>query len=88
MTQYVGSIPSIIYQLDYVFELSREVTANLVERFMEAGPQARRRNMIDTLTSFLSEVGRAGEASKEFINLYKKVRGALQILGTRPNSFC
>merc|ERR1719474_1877887 len=29
--------------------------------------------MIDTLTSFLAEVGRAGEASQEFINLYKKV---------------
>ena len=52
------------------------MTANLVERFMEAGPQARRRDMIDTLTSFLAEVGRAGEASQEFINLYRKVREA------------
>ena len=40
---------------------------------MEKGPQERRKELIDTLTSFLSEVGKAGEASAEFINLYKKV---------------
>ena len=52
---------------------AREVTASLVQSFMEAGPRGRRRELIDTLTSFLSEVGRAGEASQEFINLYRKV---------------
>ena len=53
--------------------IAREVTANLLSKFIEAGPQARRRDLVDTLTSFLGEVGKAGEASAEFIKLYKKV---------------
>lgn len=53
--------------------IAREVTANLLSKFIEAGPQARRRDLVDTLTSFLCEVGKAGEASAEFIKLYKKV---------------
>ena len=52
---------------------AREVTANLILKFMESGPPDRKRDMVDTLTSFLSEVGRSGEASQEFINLYRKV---------------
>ena len=44
-----------------------------MSKFIEAGPQARRRDLVDTLTSFLGEVGKAGEASEEFIKLYKKV---------------
>ena len=49
-----------------------------MSKFIEAGPQARRRDLVDTLTSFLGEVGKAGEASEEFIKLYKKVTLILQ----------
>ena len=70
----------------------RQVTANLVQYFIENGPQERRKEMIDSLTEFLVEVGEAGEASEEFMELYQKlvstgdwryylaVKGVLQLL--------
>ena len=67
------------YDLKNQKNLFREVTANLLSKFIEAGPQARRRDLVDTLTSFLGEVGKAGEASEEFIKLYKKVTSFKQL---------
>ena len=70
----------------------RQVAANMVQYFIEHGPQQRRKEMIDSLTSMLGEVGRAGEASEEFMELYQRlvshgdwryylaVRGVLQLL--------
>ena len=52
---------------------AREVAATLVQSIMESGPHARRLALMDTLTTFLSEVGRAGEASHEFMTLYRKL---------------
>jgi len=68
------------------------VAANLVQYFIENGPQERKKEMIDSLTEFLVEVGEAGEASEEFMELYQKlistgdwryylaVKGVLQLL--------
>ena len=70
----------------------RQVAANMVQYFIEHGPQQRRKEMIDSLTSMLGEVGRAWEASEEFMELYQRlvshgdwryylaVRGVLQLL--------
>merc|ERR1719318_2369713 len=67
----------------------RQVAANLVQYFIENGPQERKKEMIDSLTEFLVE---AGEASEEFMELYQKlvstgdwryylaVKGVLQLL--------
>ena len=51
----------------------RQVAANLVHYFIENGPQERKKEMIDSITEFLVEVGEAGEASEEFMELYQKV---------------
>ena len=51
----------------------RQVAANLVQYFIENGPLERRKEMIDSLTTFLVEVGDAGEASEEFMELYHKL---------------
>merc|ERR1719167_1741318 len=70
----------------------RQVAANLVQYFIENGPQERKKEIIDSLTEFLVEVGDAGEASEEFMELYQKlvsngdwryylaVKGVLQLL--------
>ena len=42
----------------------RQVAASLVQYFIENGPQPRKKEMIDSLTGFLVEVGEAGEASE------------------------
>ena len=47
-----------------------QVAANLVQYFIENGPLEVRKKMIDSLTMFLVEVGEAGEASEEFMELY------------------
>jgi E3 ubiquitin-protein ligase UBR4 len=53
---------------------AREVAAALVQNIMEHGPHARRVALMDTLTAFLAEVGRApGEASQEFMALYRRL---------------
>ena len=49
----------------------RAVTATMVQHFIDHGPQRRKREMIDSLTSMLGEVGAAGEASEQFMELYK-----------------
>ena len=51
----------------------RQVAANLVHYFIENGPQEKKKEMIDSITEFLVEVGEAGEASEEFMELYQKV---------------
>ena len=51
----------------------RQVAANLVQYFIENGPLERRKEMIDSLTSFLVDVGEAGEASEELMELYHKL---------------
>ena len=53
----------------------RQVSANLVQYFIENGPLEVRRSMIDSLTAFLGEVGEAGEASEEFMELYQRLLG-------------
>ena len=64
----------------------------MVQYFIENGPQERRKEMIDSLTSMLVEVRKDGEASQEFMELYQRlvthgdwryylaVRGVLQLL--------
>ena len=51
----------------------RQVSANLVQYFIENGPLEVRKSMIDSLTAFLGEVGDAGEASEEFMELYQRL---------------
>ena len=51
----------------------RQVAANLVQYFIENGPLEVRKKMIDSLTMFLVEVGEAGEASEEFMELYQRL---------------
>ena len=48
-----------------------QVTATMVQYFIDNGPQQRKKEMIDALTSMLGEVGRAGEASEQFMELYR-----------------
>ena len=36
-------------------------------------PKKKKKEMIDSITEFLVEVGEAGEASEEFMELYQKV---------------
>jgi E3 ubiquitin-protein ligase UBR4 len=71
-SEHGGSSSSYLKQILFnpSSRAAREVAAALVQNIMETGPQERRRHLMDTLTSFLGEVGRAGEASLEFMNLY------------------
>ena len=51
----------------------RQVAANMVQYFIENGPLEVKRKMIDSLTSFLVDVGEAGEASEEYMEMYQRL---------------
>merc|ERR1719270_2839836 len=59
--------------MDMVEDITDKKQANLVQYFIENGPLEVRKSMIDSLTAFLVEVGEAGEASEEFMELYQKL---------------
>lgn len=50
---------------------ARQVACNMVENFCNTAE--RTREMIDLTTSFLGDLGKAGEAAAEFVALYKRL---------------
>ena len=51
----------------------RLVTDILVQYFMDNSPHQRKKELVDSLTDMLDEVGEAGEASQEFMGLFSKL---------------
>ncbi|CAB4062605.1 UBR4 [Lepeophtheirus salmonis] len=51
-------------------QMARQVGCNMVEGFCSG---KRRLNIIDLLTSFLEELGTAGESASEYVQLYQKL---------------